>query len=278
MIAFRKVVTTIFLMALPAMAVACQAQPAELPEATFVGTEYAYTGPESIDGGWTRVTLDNQGDLAHDLILLRLLEGKTVDDVTAMLADEGAPPSWIDVKGGASAEPGSSASFVSNLEAGNYAMFSFGSAEDAPPDAMQGMIGQLAVAEVKTAVDESALPEAAGTISLVDYQFVVDGLQSGEQIVRVSNDGTELHEAVIFRLNDGQTFADFQTFMEAGEDAEGPPPADQISSVFLSPGNVTYSTLVFEPGNYVFLCFIPSEKNDMTPHFMLGMMTEVAIN
>ena len=100
-----------------------------MPEATFVGSEYAYDGPKSIDGGWTRVTLDNQGELGHDLILLRLLEGKTVDDVTAMLADDGAPPAWIDVKGGATAEPGSSASFVSNLEAGNYVMFSFGSAK-----------------------------------------------------------------------------------------------------------------------------------------------------
>jgi len=274
---FRKVMI-IFFMALLATAAACQSETAGVPEVTFVGSEYAYDGPESIEGGWTTVTLDNQGELAHDLILMRLLDGKTVDDAMAMLADESAPPAWIDVKGGTTAEAGSSASFASELEAGTYVMFSFGAEENAPPDAAQGMVGELTVTEAKTTVDESELPEAEGTISLVDYQFVINGLQSGEQVVQVSNDGTELHEAVMFRLNEGKTFADFQSFMEAGENSQGPPPAEQVSSVFLSPGNVTYSTMNLDTGNYVFLCFIPSEKNDNTPHFMLGMMTEVAVS
>jgi uncharacterized cupredoxin-like copper-binding protein len=157
-------------------------------------------------------------------------------------------------------------------------MFSFGNAENAPPDAAQGMVGGLTVTEAKTEVDESELPTAGGTISLSDYHFAVDGLESGEQIVRISNNGTELHEAIIFRLDEGKTLADFQSFMESGEESPGPPPAEQVSSVFLSPGNETYSTMNLDKGNYVFICFIPSEKNDMTPHFMLGMVTEVAVS
>ena len=52
----------LILFVLLATVVACQAAPAEVPEVTFVGTEYAYEGPESIDGGWTKVTFDNQGE------------------------------------------------------------------------------------------------------------------------------------------------------------------------------------------------------------------------
>ena len=274
---YRKV-SILFFAALMGVVAACQAEPAGVPEVIFVGDEYAFDGPESIQGGWTQVTLDNQGELAHDLILVRLLDGKTVDDAMAMLANEGAPPAWIDIKGGTSAEAGSSASFVSELEAGNYVMISFGNAENAPPDAAQGMVGELTVTEAETEVDESELPDAAGAISLGDYHFVVDGLESGEQMVRISNDGTELHEAIIFRLEEGKTLADFQSFMEAGEESQGPPPAQQVSSVFLSPGNETYSMMNLDEGNYVFICFIPSEKNDMAPHFMLGMVTEVAIS
>ena len=62
---------------------ACTGAPAELPEATFVGTEYAYEGPDSIPGGWTRINFDNQGEQPHDLMLMQLMDGKTMDDVMA---------------------------------------------------------------------------------------------------------------------------------------------------------------------------------------------------
>lgn len=256
-------------------AVACQAAPAELPEVTFVGTEYAYEGPQEIAGGWTQVTFDNQGDLPHDLMLIRLLDGKTLDDIPSILESEGAPPDWIEMVGSASAAGGESASFVSHLPAGSYAMMSFGSQEAGPPDVMQGMLAGLTVTEPAAEVPDSVLPEAGATISLVDYQFVIEGLQSGEQTIRVSNDGSELHEAIIFRLQEGKTMEDMMAFMETG--GEGEPPMEDAGRVFLSPGKVTYTTMNLEAGNYVFLCFIPSEKNEMQPHFMLGMVNEVAV-
>lgn len=285
MFAVKKSVLIVFLVLVVALA-GCQMITSSetvdsgVPEVTFVGKEYAYEGPESIAGGWTRVTFDNQGELPHDLMLMRLGDGKTVDDVTAMLASEAAPPSWIEMVGSASAGPGTSSSFVSELKPGSYVMLSFSGGEEGPPDAMQGMLQALTVTEATAAVDESDLPQADATISLVDYQFVVDGLQSGGQTVKISNDGTELHEAIMFRLKEGKTMADFQAFMEASGDGppEGEPPMEEAGGVFLSPGNTTYTTLDLEPGNYILLCFLPSEKNDMTPHFMMGMVTEVAVN
>jgi uncharacterized cupredoxin-like copper-binding protein len=278
MLLFRRGLFLV-LLAIIMTAVACQAAaPKELPQATFVGTEYAFEGPESLAGGWTQVTLDNQGELAHDLILVRLLEGKTAEDMMAMLAsEEAAPPAWIDVRGGTSAGPGESKTFVSELVPGDYVMFSFGSAEGAPPDAAQGMISPLTVTEPAAEVDESLLPEATGTLSLVDFQFVVDGLKSGEQTVRISNDGTELHEALVWKLSEGATMEDFMGFLQSQEPPSGPPPAEMVSSLFLSPGNATYATMNLDPGKYVLVCFLPSEKNDMTPHFALGMVQEVTV-
>jgi hypothetical protein len=258
-------------------AVACQAAPAELPEVTFVGTEYAYEGPESIAGGWTRVNFDNQGELPHELMLIQLLEGKTLDDVPAILESEGAPPSWINLVGNVSAPAGGSGSFVSSLPAGEYAMLSFGGGEEGPPDVMQGMLAGLTVTEAEVEVPESALPEATASVSMVDFQFVVEGLKPGENVVRLSNDGTELHEAIMFRLKEGKMMEDFQAFMEL-EMPEGEPPMEDVGAVFLSPGNETYVTVNLEAGNHVLLCFIPSEANANAPHFMLGMVTEVEVN
>lgn len=259
----------------PAPETAAEAASA-LPAVTFVGSEYAYDGPESIPGGWTEITFDNQGEQPHDLILMRLLDGKTMDDLMAMLQseDEAPPPDWLDIRGSTSAGPGQRSSFISELPPGSYAMLSFAAGEEAPPDFVQGMVGALTVTENGTAVAESALPQAAAAISMVDYQFVVDGLASGPQLVRLSNDGTELHEAIIFRLKEGKTMADFQAFMES---ESGEPPMEDAGAVFLSPGNVTYTTLDLEAGNHILICFIPSAQNEGQPHMMLGMLSEVAV-
>lgn len=254
------------------------ADDAGLPEVTIVGQEYSYTVPESIPSGWTRVTFDNQGELPHDLILFRLDEGKTVDDVMALFAEEGAPPDWASFVGGASAEGGASQSFVSDLRPGQYAMFSFGASEEAPPDAMQGMLATMTVTDEANGAAEDDLPEAAASVDLLNYAFSVNGeVKAGEQVLRVSNKGTELHEMIVFRLREGATFEQFQEMLASEGPPAGEPPAEQVAGTFISPGETTYGTFSFEPGNYVLICFIPSPAQDMAPHFALGMIHELTV-
>jgi hypothetical protein len=71
------------------------------------------------------LTLDNQGQLPHDLILIKLGEGKTVDDVMAAL-EAGGPPEWAGFYGNIMAEAGQSKSYVVELKPGNYVLLSFG--------------------------------------------------------------------------------------------------------------------------------------------------------
>ena len=250
-----------------------------LPEVTFVGKDYAYQGPESISGGWTRVVFDNQDEVPHELAMVQLLEGKTMDDVMGILQSEDAPPSWANIVGDAIAEGGQSSYFISKLDPGSYVLLSTNGGDDgSAPDFAQGMLRELTVTEATAEVPDSALPQPDATIELVDYQFVVDGLKSGSQLVRYSNDGTETHEAIMFRLQEGKTISDFMTFIQAEDDSSGPPPFDGEPSVtILSPGSVTYTTLNLEPGNYILVCFLPSESHDNTPHAMLGMISEQTI-
>jgi len=215
----------------------------------------------------------------HELAMVQLLEGKTMDDVMGILQSEDAPPSWANIVGDAIAEGGQSSYFISKLDPGSYVLLSTNGGDDgSAPDFAQGMLRELTVTEATAEVPDSALPQPDATIELVDYQFVVDGLKSGSQLVRYSNDGTETHEAIMFRLQEGKTISDFMTFIQAEDDSSGPPPFDGEPSVtILSPGSVTYTTLNLEPGNYILVCFLPSESHDNTPHAMLGMISEQTI-
>jgi len=249
-----------------------------LNEVIFTAVEYSFTGPESIPSGWTRLTLDNQGELSHDLMPVRIEEGKTIDDVMAALEAEG-PPEWATLYGQVTAEPGQSASYLVDLAPGNYVILSFGGSEDGPPDAAQGMINTLTVTEAENQVSEADLPQADVAIDLVDYSFVVNGdIGTGEQLLHVRNTGTEMHEVIAFRLKEGTSFADFQAMLASDEEPEGEPPFVDVGGTLLSPGVSTYLTLDFaEPGNYVLVCFMPSPEHEGMPHYELGMVQEITV-
>ncbi len=251
---------------------------AGLPDLTVVGQEHSYTNPATVPSGWTRIVFDNQGELAHDLILFRLEQGKTMDDVMALLESEGAPPAWTIFVGGATAAGGDQEAFISHLTPGQYGMFSFGQAEDAPPDAAQGMVGTFTVTDEANGAREDDLPAAAASVDLLNYAFAIDGdIKAGDQLLRVSNKGTEMHEMVVFRLRDGATFEQFQEMLSAEGPPEGEPPADHVAGTFVSPGATTYTTLHFDAGNYVLICFLPSPEHDMAPHFAMGMVHQLTI-
>jgi hypothetical protein len=258
-----------------------EAAPAKLNEATFIASEYAYQGPESIPGGWSHLTLDNQGKLAHDLILVKLGEGKTTNDVMDALAAEG-PPEWAEFYGNITAEPGQKAAYTVKLVPGNYAILSFGQAEDGPPDAAQGMLAALKVGEPQAEVNEAELPQAKAEINLVDFSYVIKGeLAAGEQTIRINNTGKEMHELVIYRLKDGATLADFQAALDKEMNGEEVSPADmpaeEAGATFISPGVSTYVNLDLEAGNYIFICHLPSPAHEMQSHFALGMLQQVKV-
>ena len=63
-------------------------------EVGFTAREFAFTGPDSIAPGVTRITLVNAGTQSHHLILGRVDDGKTVAEVMAAMREQpqAAPP------------------------------------------------------------------------------------------------------------------------------------------------------------------------------------------
>jgi hypothetical protein len=120
-------------------------------DVTFYGTEFAFEGPETIGAGETTFTLVNQGKQPHMIILVELLEGKTIDDVNTYLKTAGPdakPPKWVrEVKLEAFAKPGQeNTAKPVELTAGSYAMLCFvGDKESHKPHALLGMTKALTV-------------------------------------------------------------------------------------------------------------------------------------
>ena len=125
---------------------------------TVNATEFAFSAPASTPAGETTFDLVNKGEQAHMVILVELLEGKTIDDVNSYLKESGPnskPPSWVKevkVNGAESgktlvAPPDKEAtSEPVDLEAGEYAMLCFiPDGKGGKPHALLGMTAALSV-------------------------------------------------------------------------------------------------------------------------------------
>jgi uncharacterized cupredoxin-like copper-binding protein len=91
----------------------------ELPEAagTIVALDFAYGGIPALKTGTNVVRLRNNGRQFHEINLLELNEGRTIEDVVAWFKQQaGAPP--MKPRAGAAIRPGDEAAATFELEAG----------------------------------------------------------------------------------------------------------------------------------------------------------------
>jgi hypothetical protein len=102
-----------------------------------------------------------------------------------------------------------------------------------------------------------------------DYAFVMpDRIEGGVVAMDFSNPGRELHEYSLSRLDPGKTLNDVNEVLEKGE--EPPGWVHDVGGVpVLTPGSRVRITRKLQPGNYLFLCFIPDPKG--RAHHALGM-------
>jgi len=138
-----------------------------------------------------------------------------------------------------------------------------------------GTVALVAViAACKQAPPAAKAPAAAAppqdvTITAVNYALTMpDTLKPGLTTFRFINNGTELHQAQLIRLDSAKTLKDVMALGDKRADWEvwvGGPNATM-------PHDSTNATVMLEPGHYVAICIIPSP--DGTPHIMKGMATE----
>lgn len=113
------------------------------------------------------------------------------------------------------------------------------------------------------------------TVKATEYTFdAPDTIEAGLTTVRLEAGGKELHHVSIIRLDSGRTIDDFTKAMKPNApfpawavEVGGPNPP--------RPGGVAEATMNLEPGNYLFVCFVPSP--DGVPHVAKGMITPITV-
>jgi uncharacterized cupredoxin-like copper-binding protein len=92
------------------------------PEAALTVTlrDFMFVMPDSLPAGKTAIRVINEGPEPHEFNLLRLADGKTVDDVTAYLAAPDGPPPFSPVGGMNGLDVGAVGYIEFDLEPGTY--------------------------------------------------------------------------------------------------------------------------------------------------------------
>ena len=245
------------------------------PPVSIVATDFKFDLPDTIPAGVVTFNLVNHGKELHHAQLVKLEDGKTMEDFFAAMKQPGPPPSWVKFVGGPNpAGPQQTISGAAALTPGNYLVICFIPSPGGPPHATKGMVRPFTVTGTDTTA--AVLPAVADTIRLSDYAFLPSRpLTAGPHTFLVENAGPQAHELVLVKLAPGKAIEDFAGWAEGG--LKGPPPASPVGGVAsLDKGLTAQFTADLTPGEYGFICFVPDIK-DGKPHLAHGMMKQFKV-
>jgi hypothetical protein len=234
--------------------------------------EYSFTTATSVQAGFVKFNLSNDGKEGHQSLVARINDGVTPQQLQeAQAKGPEAALGLVTLKGGVNGiAPGTKQSVTSKVDAGNYLMVCFLPAPDGQTHAQKGMVLPFTV----TAGSAGAEPAYKSEIEAKDFTFDVPTLKAGEQTIEFKNAGPSPHEATLYKLADNKTEADAKTFLEtvaAQKPPSGPPPFTEAGGgPPITPGTSAWPTLKLEPGTYVLTCFVPDQKTGKA-HILLGM-------
>lgn len=249
---------------------------AKPPEVTITAKEYAFDVPESIGGGVVTLKLSNAGKEPHMAMLFRLNDGVTLDQFNAALKDQnpGAAFALGSLASGVNTTPpGVTQATTLDLKAGDYAVLDFGAGEDKVPYMAKGMLKPFKV----TAGSSTAEPASDVAVTLKEYTFEMPTeLKAGTHTFKVSNQGTQSHEMILFKLTDGKTLDDLHTYL-SNPNPSGPPPGEPVGGALpMAPGMRAWETVDLKPGNYLAVCFLP-DPADGKSHLEHGMLMPITV-
>lgn len=122
-------------------------------------------------------------------------------------------------------------------------------------------------------------------VTAIDYAYEadLDGLEAGQVAFDFSNEGSELHEIALIRINDDTTET-VEELLELPEE-EAMAKTTFMGVTFAAPGQGSTMYTDLDAGRYVMLCFIPqgstsfeeAETADGPPHFTQGMVAEFTV-
>jgi uncharacterized cupredoxin-like copper-binding protein len=244
---------------------------------TVTATEYAFEVPRQIPAGVTTFRFMAQGKEPHHGIMVRLDEGKTVEDLAAAIKEPGPPPAWAHLDGGMMiGDPTTGSTVTMTLTPGKYALICFVPSPDGVPHVAKGMVAPIEVTPATGA--PAPEPQADVEVRLADFAFQFSKpLTAGEHVIRVETAPGQPHELVLVQLGDGVT-AQQVIAAEMGQ-TKGPRPSYTFMGGVapMEAGRHAFIHVNLKPGKYALICFIPDAK-DGKPHLAHGMLKEFTVS
>lgn len=265
-------------------AVACtpaeEAPPALVapPVAVFTATDFAFTGPATIPAGHTTIRMETAAEAElHHVQLVKLEEGHTLQDLLAAMSQPGPLPEWARLKGGPNAPvPGGVSEAVVELTEGNWAAICVIPGPGGPHFA-QGMVAAFTVTPNPA---PAPAPEAHIVVSMSEYAYSLSTpLTAGTHTLRIDNVGSQPHEFILARLDEGKTAQDMVNFilgMEGHGEATPPPGMPMGGTTNAEPGVPNWINVTLEAGEYAVVCVFP-DSSDGRPHMLHGMAHQITV-
>lgn len=241
-------------------------------------TNYAFDAPDTVASGLVTIALVNKGPELHHVQIVRFENGKTLADFAEAMKNPGPPPSWVTWIGGPNAViPDGVTTGITevSLAPGNYAYICLVPASDGMPHVMKGMARPFVVTAASGAMQAGA-PRVDETITLFDYNFTLaKPLTAGHHVIAVHNNGPQMHELLLVKLNPGVTADSIPKWVHGG--MQGPPPGMPLGgTTAISPNGTNRYTVDLMPGEYALYCFLPDAK-DGQEHVMHGMLKPITV-
>lgn len=256
---------------------ACQgARAAQINEVVFTARDNSFSGPDSIEAGWTRMQLVNEGPDFYHIQLVKLDEGRSVEELAAALEENPVRPAWAEMYGGPNPPvPGQSSEATVKLEVGTYALIDTVPDKSGTPHLHYGMVKGLTVTPAEGS--EGVEPTADVTMDMLDFSYSLSApLEAGKQTIRVNNRGEQPHEVFVARLAPGKGVEDLLASLAPDAPAEAIDWQALGGISVIEAGAHAYFTVDLAPGRYALVCFAPDHESG-APHFMLGMSQEFVV-
>jgi hypothetical protein len=243
------------------------------PVVTVTAREYAFDAPDSIEAGPTTFRLVSKGREEHFVGLVRIAAPHTVEEFKRTLTSS-APTPWISGVGGVGTlEPGGTGTTTLDLPPGLYAMLCDMEDPHGTPHMLEGMVHALKVLPTHNG---ATMPAADDTITLADYAFSLSApLGPGDHVIEVKNLGPQPHMVLIWRLHPGKSAGDILRWMKQSTDSGTPITLDG-GTPDLAPGLSAQLVVHLEESHYALICLV-DDVHDHQPHFVHGMLSEIAV-
>jgi hypothetical protein len=115
-------------------------------DVTIKLADYDFQSSQPLAAGKQRILVENMGPQAHELVLVKLAPGKTVEDFATWAESMKGPPPAEPVGGVGALEKGMRGAFTADLTAGDYGLICFvPDAKDGKMHLVHGMMKNIKV-------------------------------------------------------------------------------------------------------------------------------------